>query len=209
MFDFDGTLTVRDSLLPFLRFLVPPGRLLAGLAASAPAAAGQFLGAGRGAAKEALLRRFVRGLREEELAAAGAGFARARLPRLVRPAAPGAIAWHRERGHRVVLVSASLEVYLAPWGASAGFDDVLATRLEAAGGRLTGRFLGLNCRGPEKVERLRALLGTLDGPVIHAYGDSGGDRELLAIATYPHYRSLRPGATAPAAAGSERGGAGT
>ncbi len=194
MFDFDGTLTVRDSLLPFLRFLVPPGRLLAGLAASAPAAAGQFLGAGRGAAKEALLRRFVRGLREEELAAAGAGFARARLPRLVRPA---------------VLVSASLEVYLAPWGASAGFDDVLATRLEAAGGRLTGRFLGLNCRGPEKVERLRALLGTLDGPVIHAYGDSGGDRELLAIATYPHYRSLRPGATAPAAAGSERGGAGT
>jgi hypothetical protein len=53
------------------------------------------------------------------------------------------------------------------------------------GDYLTGRLLGKNCYGPEKVQRLKTLLGSLEDYVIYTYGDSKGDRELLAIAQYP------------------------
>ncbi len=79
-------------------------------------------------------------------------------------------------------MSASPEFYVTPIGRRLGFDAVLATRLEVdPDGRLTGRILGANCRGPEKVVRLREWRGdTLT--VAFAYGDSAGDREMLALA---------------------------
>jgi len=91
----------------------------------------------------------------------------------------------------VVLASASLELLLEPWARAAGVDDVLATRLEVRDGRLTGRLAGPNCYGPEKVARLEALVGDLAGVELYAYGDSRGDRELLAAAQHPVYRPFR------------------
>ena len=81
-----------------------------------------------------------------------------------------------------MLVSASPELYVTPIGRRLGFDTVLATRLEVgADGRLTGRLQGANCRGPEKVMRLREWRG--EGLSIdYAYGDSAGDREMLDLA---------------------------
>jgi phosphatidylglycerophosphatase C len=98
------------------------------------------------------------------------------------------LARHRDLGHRVVLVSASLEPYLLPLGAMLAADAVLCTRLELApDGRLTGEIEGSNCRGPEKVRRLRQWLdenGLADAE-LWAYGDSSGDDELLATADHP------------------------
>jgi HAD superfamily hydrolase (TIGR01490 family) len=139
-----------------------------------------------------VLGKFLAGLPEVDLCRLGESFANGVLPGLVRPAALTRIAWHREQGHRLVLVSASLEAYLEPWGRQAGFDDILATRLESINGRLTGRFAGPNCRDAEKVVRLRELVGPIDGVVLHAYGDSRGDRELLAVADHPHFKELSP-----------------
>src|SRR5581483_9290555 len=68
-----------------------------------------------------------------------------------------------------------------------GFDAVLGTRLEIDGdGRLTGRLDGPNCRGPEKVERLRAWLGGDGDVTVHAYGDSAGDRQLWEFADHAY-----------------------
>jgi phosphatidylglycerophosphatase C len=89
---------------------------------------------------------------------------------------------HLERGHGVVVVSASPSIYLEPLAERLGFDAVLATRLEVDGsGRITGRMLGGNCRGPEKVARLEGWLAGR-APRVYAYGNSSGDRELLARA---------------------------
>src|SRR4029079_10087350 len=104
------------------------------------------------------------------------------IARQVRPDVRARADWHRAEGHALVIVSASPELYLVPIGRLFGSDAVRGTRLEVdAAGRLSGRLDGRNVRGPEKVARLRAHLG--DGPVqLWAYGDSTGDRELLALA---------------------------
>ncbi len=90
--------------------------------------------------------------------------------------------WHQREGHTVVLVSASLRYYLAPLAERLRADEVLCTEVEVgADGRLTGRLVGASCRAAEKVARLHARYGP-DVALAWAYGDSPGDRELLAAA---------------------------
>jgi phosphatidylglycerophosphatase C len=183
-FDLDGTLTHRETLLPFLRQAVGRGRTYrALLASSLPLArAAAFGGAHRDAAKAAVLRGVLAGAPLDGLTEAAEAFADHVVTHRLRPDVRDRVEWHRREGHELVLVSASPELYVTPIGRRLGFDTVLATRLEVdADGRLTGRLLGANCRGPEKVMRLREWRG--EGLSIdYAYGDSAGDREMLDLA---------------------------
>ncbi len=192
VFDFDGTVTRRDSTIAFCLSAVPVWRLAPAVALRLPQLAGCGLGlVTRSRLKEYLLGAFFRGVDERELRGRAASWAVRELPRLVRPTALARLRWHQLQGHRVVLASASLEIFLEPWARAVGVRDVLATRLEVRDGRLTGRLEGRNCYGLEKVKRLRALLGDLRGFELYAYGDSRGDRELLAVAQHPVYRPFR------------------
>jgi phosphatidylglycerophosphatase C len=99
--------------------------------------------------------------------------------------------WHRSRGHRVVIVSASPEAYVRTIGELLGADGVLATRLAVGGGGLlTGRYEGKNCRGAEKFARLsgwmraQGLGGGDAQPVLWAYGNGRGDLRLLNAADH-------------------------
>lgn len=158
------------------------------LARRSPVLAAALVGlADRDAEKERLLGRLLKGLPAHDVAEAGEAFARHLLDtRPFRPDTLEHIAWHREHGHEIVVVSASLDVYLEPLGPHLGIDHVICTRLAVdESGHLTGMLDGPNVRGPEKARRLRDWLG--DGPVeLWAYGDSSGDRELLALADHPH-----------------------
>jgi phosphatidylglycerophosphatase C len=191
-FDFDGTISHRDSTGAFCLAAVPSWRLSGALVGLSPRLAGFALGlVPREQVKESLMTAFFRGVDEAGLRRRAATWAVRDLPRLVRPKALARVRWHLSRGHRVVLVSASLELFLEPWARAVGIRDVLATRLEVREGRLTGRLDGRNCYGEEKVTRLRALVGDLDDVELYAYGDSRGDRELLAAARHPEYRPFR------------------
>ena len=183
-FDLDGTLTRRDTLMPFLRRAIGRDRTYrALLGCSLPLARAAVLGGPhRDRAKALVLQRVLASLPLAPLAEAAESFAEHVVASALRPEIRARVEWHRAQGHELVLVSASPELYVAPIGRRLGFDAVLATRLEVdAEGRLTGRLLGANCRGPEKVVRLREWRGgTLT--VAYAYGDSAGDREMLALA---------------------------
>lgn len=183
-FDLDGTLTHRDTLLPFLHRAVGRGRTYrALLASSLPLArAAAFGGAHRDVAKAAVLHGVLAGAPLDGLAEAAESFADHIVTQRLRPEVRERVEWHRNEGHELVLVSASPELYVTPIGRKLGFDTVLATRLEiGADGRLTGRLLGANCRGPEKVMRLREWRG--EGLALaYAYGDSAGDEEMLELA---------------------------
>ena len=185
-FDFDGTLARGDSLIPFLTWVCGRARVARALTWHGPAIAWAMAGRGsRDAAKERFVSQLLRGRSVAEVSAVGSAFASHLLARRLRPDMAARVAWHRGEGHELVLVSASLDVYLSPLASALGFDAVLATQLEVgADGLLTGRLLGANVRGPEKAARLSAWLGDDAHDVeLWAYGDSSGDHDLFALAT--------------------------
>lgn len=191
LFDFDGTITSGDTLFHFLRHALPGPRFALGAVLLLPVLAGYKLGLiGNARAKSIVLRHFFGGWPEERFRAAGAAFAREMLPLLIRPAALERIREHMARGDRVLVVSASLSDWVGGWCADQGLE-LLATEAEVRGGRITGRFATANCHGPEKVRRIRAALDPADYAPIQAYGDSSGDREMLALAHEPHFRPFR------------------
>lgn len=191
-FDFDGTLTRRDTLLPFLLHTLGAAAVARHALALSPTLAGYALGLiGNGVAKERVLVRCLAGMRMDELQQEGERFAALILPGLLRHEALHRLDWHKRQGHRCVVISASLELYVRPWAQRAGFDDVIATHLETReDGRITGKLSGPNCFGIEKVRRLETLLGAREGYSLYAYGDSRGDKELLSSADYPYYRQI-------------------
>jgi phosphatidylglycerophosphatase C len=84
----------------------------------------------------------------------------------------------------VVVVSASLDVYVRIAGTLLGTDGVVATRLATENGVLTGHYDGANCRGEEKVRRLRSWVDRSQGAggILWAYGNSRGDLRMLRAA---------------------------
>lgn len=183
VFDLDGTLTRGDTLLPFLRRARGSTRTAGAVLVHVPLIVRALLFPGhRQAAKEAVVAHILAGQDIEALARTAESYAEEVVTRRLRPRMLERVELHRRAGHELVVVSASPALYVAPVGRRLGFDAVLATRLEVGPGRqLTGRITGLNCRGPEKVARLREWLGSRP-VVLYAYGDSAGDRELLAAA---------------------------
>jgi phosphatidylglycerophosphatase C len=89
------------------------------------------------------------------------------------------------------VISASLDIYLEPGAQAVGVDQVLCSSLRSdRAGRVSGRLAGANCFGPEKLRRLQDSLGDRSGYILYAYGDSRGDRELLASADHAFYRTM-------------------
>jgi phosphatidylglycerophosphatase C len=182
-FDFDGTLSTRDNFLPYLRIVAGTRDLVRAMAAAAPAvAASRRDSSQRDVAKAILVRETLAGRSDAYLRDLGARYARLVVSQHLAPDTMARLEQHRADGHAIVLVSASLHVYLDPIAELLGVDAVLATALEVdADGRCTGEIAGANVRGIEKVRRLDAWLAGRD-VLVHAYGDSSGDDELLARA---------------------------
>ena len=117
-------------------------------------------------------------------------FAEEVAERALRDDTLSALRSHQADGDLTVFVSASFELYLRPLATLLGVDEVLGTRLVTRDGRFDGTLEGRNCRGPEKVDRLHRLLAPAGGRQAYdvtAYGDSAGDRELLADADEAHW----------------------
>ncbi len=190
LFDFDGTLTRRDTVLPFL--IEVCGALeLPGFAVAAARAFVTGTAARRDDAKAAIINTALAGRDAADVGAIGAGYARGVVQGALRPEGRARIEWHRAQGHRLVIVSASLEPYLDVVATHLGIDDCLCTRLEIGhDGTLTGAIAGANCRGSEKARRVREILEPRDYEV-WAYGDSSGDEALLELADHPTWVGKR------------------
>jgi len=127
------------------------------------------------------------GERADAVRALGRRYATEVLPRVLRQRALDRIDWHQRQGDAVVIVSASLDVYLDPWCEAIGVQRI-CTELEERNGRLTGRYRHGDCSGRTKVRRIREQHELSRYSVIYAYGDTSEDREMLELAHRKYYR---------------------
>jgi phosphatidylglycerophosphatase C len=187
-FDFDGTLTVKDSFTTFLRWRAGPVRYAIGIVKLLPAALAYLVHRDRGRIKAQAVGEFLKGLTRPELEADAEAFAAEFGPQLLRPDALATWRRWRAEGARLVIVSASPTFVVAPFAERLGADRLIATELAYDGqGRVRGAFASPNCRGPEKIARLKAAFG--EGMRLKAaYGDTSGDKEMLEMAEIKGYR---------------------
>lgn len=191
VFDFDGTLTTKDTLLPFLSWTHDLKDLMLGSVKQGPAIVSYLTGnCSNHWIKEKLLTQFYKGWPVEKFRTVATEYAHGILPTLIDPEALERLKWHQLQGHSVIILSAALYPYLSSWAKTVQVGHVLATRVEMQQGRITGKLKGKSCYGVEKVNQLKLLLGSLGDYYIYAYGDSKGDREMLAIADEPYYRKF-------------------
>lgn len=187
LFDFDGTLTTRETFPDFMRYAVARPRLIVGGVLLAPVVFGYRRGWVAGnPTRASIVQVGLRGVDAARLRAQGEAFAREVLPGVLRPEAMARLAWHRDRGDRIVVVSGGLDVYLAPWCAAQGVE-LLCSVLAERDGRIIG-YAGAQCVGEEKVRRVGALCDPQAYAAIHAYGDTHEDQAMLAMAHHRTYR---------------------
>jgi phosphatidylglycerophosphatase C len=185
-FDVDGTLTVRDCVVPFLRRFGGWPAIGRALAVQFPASCRALAARDRDRMKAVVVGGVLAGRRVTDVDDEGQAFAAEVHDRWLRDDTVSRLRWHQQHRHRTVLVSASLGPYLRPLGRMLGVDDVLCTDGAVADGAYRRGLAGENCRGPEKARRMERWLAEhgLAGGELWAYGDSAGDDELLAMATH-------------------------
>ena len=182
-FDFDGTLTTRDTLIAFIRYACGTPRFLLGFLLHAPLLVLMKLRLySNGKAKQRLFSWFFRGMPLEAFDALCQSFASTHR-HLLRPETVRLLQQALSEGSEVLIVSASIDNWVQPFFPAV---TVLGTQIEVIDGRLSGRFLTPNCYGQEKVRRILALHPDRSAYRLTAYGDSRGDRELLAFADEAH-----------------------
>jgi len=195
LFDFDGTITTRETMAAFMYRAVPARRQAWGRWVLAPWVAGYKCGLVSGVAvRAAVVRVGFAGVTLASVQAHGAAFAADTLPALLRPEAMARIRWHQEQGDTVAVVSGGLDVYLAPWCRMHGLALACST-LEHRGGRLTGRYQGVQCVGAEKARQVRGQFDLADYGRVYAYGDTREDLPLLDLAHHRFYRGQELPAT--------------
>jgi HAD superfamily hydrolase (TIGR01490 family) len=187
VFDLDGTITRRDTLLPYvLGFPTSTSRKLLGLLVFLGP---QFLFAiGRrehGQLKSAFIRSILGGETRSRIEAWTARFVPALLRQGVYADALSTIARHRQEGARLILMSASTDLYVPAIGASLGFDEVICTGVRWNGDRLDGHLTTPNRRGTEKTRCFEALRNSHPGLTTAAYGNAASDLDHLRLADQP------------------------
>ena len=185
-FDLDGTITHHDTLFPLvLRQLARRPLRLLRLIGVVPALVRFVVDHDRGALKQSLLRRTLRGTQRADIAALSEVFVRDTIERRCFPDALAAIRRHRDAGHYLVLMSASVDFYVPEFGRQLGFDQVISPGVRFEGDRLEGTLTTANRRGEEKARCFQALVAERKDSETFAYGNSDSD--------LPHLRLARHG----------------
>lgn len=187
VFDLDGTITHRDTLLPYVM----------GFPMSAPR---KYLGMlclfwtvflfvlrlrDHGDVKQAFIRSTLRGQTRAKVQSYTSQFVPSVVKSGVFAEALKRIEQHRGEGARLVLMSASTDLYVPAFGAALGFDEVICTGVRWDGDRLDGHLTTPNRRGPEKTRCFEALRNAYPGFVTAAYGNAGSDLDHMRLADQP------------------------
>lgn len=188
VFDFDGTLTRKDTLLEFIKFTCGKSSFYAGFLLYSPLLFLMMLKLyPNGRAKEIIFQHFFKGWPIERFQAAGKSFAK-RIDEFYNEDVLDILFKHISEGDKVYVVTASVDEWVRPWCQNKANMVVLGTQVEIdADGRLSGKFITNNCYGQEKVNRLLLAEPDRKDYELYAYGDSRGDKEIIDYSDYGFY----------------------
>ncbi|RXS43244.1 HAD family hydrolase [Idiomarina sp. 29L] len=188
LFDFDGTITTRDTYTKFVFSSTKFVRLVIGALLLFPAITlykARLLSAPK--IRPLISRVAFMGVPEKQLDASAERFVSEYLPSVIRSDMLQKIAKHKENGDHVVIVSASISPYLKIW-CKRHEVDLICSELEVRNGRLTGAYLNGDCSNERKVARIKERINLSLYSKVFAYGDSEEDYPMLNLANTSFYR---------------------
>jgi phosphatidylglycerophosphatase C len=194
IFDFDGTITTKDTFALFLRYYAGFWSWLKNITTLLPVFISYKLGRiDRHAVKIAVIRKFFSGEKVSDIEKRAQTFAKDIIPGLIRPKALEHFREKMMEADRVYICSASITPYLLYWADSLNFPrkNVLAVELSESSGILSGEIEGYNVWGENKINRISDTFRSKNVRIAEAYGDSEGDRELLNAAEASFFRPFR------------------
>lgn len=189
-FDFDGTITTKDTLFQFMVFALGWPKVIIGFVIFIPNFINYLLGnISNSQAKEILFSILFKGMPFDYFKNLGEKY-QIQINQLLNSKAVEKITWHKSQKHTLIIISASVVNWIEPWALQHGFEQVIATVPEVINGKLTGKFSTKNCHGAEKVNRLLEQYPVRNSYELYAYGDSNGDKELLEEANYSFFKKF-------------------
>ena len=187
LFDLDGTITKKDTLIEFIKFSRGSFKYFLGLFFISPILIlYKLMIIPNWRAKEIMLNWYFRNLSEKKLLESGRQFSLNKLPELILNSALQRIRQHKEDNDEVVIVSASCDIWIKDWCELEKLKYI-STELEFKDGYFTGKFCTLNCHGQEKVNRINKNLALKDYELIYAYGNEKSDLPMLELAHEKYY----------------------
>ncbi|MDI6786542.1 MAG: HAD-IB family hydrolase [bacterium] len=191
LFDFDGTITKKDSFIDFIIYAVGLINFILGIFFLSPALlAFKLKIIPNWKAKELFLSYFFKGWNKLDFDIWVSRYSKEKLPNIIRQKALDRIQWHKMQGDKIVIVSASMESWLKEWCEK--YDlELISTKLEIKNNKITGKILNKNCYGIEKVKRIREKYNLEDYDIIYAYGNSSGDKEMLGLANEKYFNWVK------------------
>ncbi len=190
-FDFDGTITFKDTYLEFIKYTKGTLRFITGFFINSPYLVAYKLKIiPNQVAKEKVLGYYFKNVSLTEFQKLCDDFATEVVPKLIRAKALAEIKTLQKDGTTVVIVSASFGNWIQKW-ANENEIELIATRAEVVAGRITGCVDGKNCHGQEKVRRISEVYNLADYEEVYAYGDTSGDLPMLRIATNSFFKPFR------------------
>ena len=191
LFDFDGTISDEDSFRGFIIYYCGYSKFILGSIILSPIYLLYNLGLVKNNfMKEMAISFYFKNESVTNLWKKGKQYSDNEIDKIIRSKAREKINWHQSQGDRVIIVSASANIWLDSWCSRNGIE-LIATELEEMDGKITGKLVNGNCFGIEKSIRVARLVNVNDYEEIYAYGDSRGDLELLDFANKPFYKPFR------------------
>ncbi|MBT5934579.1 HAD family hydrolase [Sulfurimonas sp.] len=186
LFDFDGTLTTKDSLGEFVKYAVGSRTYYLKLLLFFPI----FILyktkiMDNSYAKQLFFRLYFSGIHENSFKKLALRYSDEKLPTILNQEIYKKFLSHIENGDRVLVVSASMRCWLEPFTSKHNVE-LLSTELEFINTQFSGRFSTKNCHGEEKLSRIKKHLNLDEYDAIYAYGDSSGDKQMLEIADFAY-----------------------
>ena len=190
LFDFDGTITKKDSFIEFIKYYKGLRRFYTGFIILSPFLLLYKAGIIKNWwTKELVFTCFFKNEPYGNFKKRCKEFSSNVIPELINPSALLSIKTHIKNGDRVIIVTASFEDTLIDWCKSMQVE-LLGTKILTKNGLVTGKIDGKNCYGFEKVIRLNQYIEISQFSEVYAYGDSHGDLPMLELADHKFYRSF-------------------